>query len=77
MFELIKDIEEKLNIEFENSKIQYFTDGATDSTVFSINDKYLIKTVDKKEFKTQIEFFNKYKNKYFQILKYANEELGY
>ena len=27
------------NIEFENSKIQYFTDGATDSTVFSINDK--------------------------------------
>ena len=77
MFELIKDIEEKLNIEFENSKIQYFTDGATDSTVFSINDKYLIKTVDKKAFKAQIEFFNKYKNKYFQILKYANEELGY
>lgn len=43
---LIKDIERNLKIEIDENNVCYFTDGATDSIVFSINNKYLIKTVD-------------------------------
>lgn len=75
--ELIKDIEEKLNINFDLSNIHYFTDGATDSIVFSIDDKYLIKIVDELTYNTQVEFLGKYKNNYFQKLIYSNKYLSY
>lgn len=74
---LRKDIEKKLKIKIANCDIHYFTEGATDSIVFSIDNSYLIKTFTENEFDVQLEFLNKYKNKYFQKIVYANRELYY
>lgn len=75
--EIIQDIEKKLNIEFDKCKINYFNDGATNSIVLSIDDKYTIKTFDDISYKVQVEFLNKYKNNYFQKIVYENEKLKY
>lgn len=75
--ELIKDIEKNLNIKFNKCNVKYFTDGATDSVVFSIDNKYLIKTVDKLTYKTQVEFFINYKSHYFQKLIYSSKKFSY
>lgn len=75
--ELINDIEKKLDIKLEKSNVRYFTDGASDSIVFAIDNKYLIKTVDSLTYKAQVEFFNTYNNEYFQKLIYSNKELSY
>ena len=78
MNDLIKqDIEKRLNIVFDEQNIHYFTEGATDSIVLSIDDKYLIKTVDENTLKVQEEFLNKYKSDYFQKIIYVNKELLY
>jgi hypothetical protein len=78
MNDLIKqDIEEKLNLKFDEQDINYFTEGATDSVVLSINDKYLIKTVDENTLKVQEEFLNEYKSDFFQKIIYVNKELLY
>ncbi len=78
MIDLIKfDIEKKLNIDLLEKDMHYFTEGATESIVFSINNKYLIKTFDKESFNVQVEFFNKYHNDFFQKIVYANKELLY
>ena len=74
---IISDIEKKLNIEFDKSNVHYFTDGATDSIVFAIDNKYLIKTVDELTYKVQLEFLSNYNNDYFQKLVYSNNKLSY
>lgn len=74
---IIKDIENKLSIKVHKKDIEYYTDGSTDSMVFSINKKYLVKTTNKLTFKTQIEFLNKYKTDYFQKIITHNENLKY
>lgn len=74
---IIEDISFRLKINIDKNKINYFTDGSTDSIVFSIDNKYLIKTVDELTLKTQVEFFNLYKNDYFQKIIYYNEKLKY
>ena len=71
------DIENRLKIKIDDCEIHYFTEGATDSTVFSIHNKYLIKTFKETEFDIQVEFLNKYKNKYFQKIIYMNKDLLY
>lgn len=75
--EIIRDIEKNLNIEFDKSNINYFNDGATESIVFAINNKYLIKIVDDLTYKVQLEFLNNYNDDYFQKLLYSNNELSY
>lgn len=60
--EIIKDIEEKLNITINENDIKYYTEGATESVVFSIQDKYLVKTVDDLTLRTQVEFLKLYKD---------------
>jgi hypothetical protein len=76
--EIIKDLEKTLNISIAEKDITYYTDGATESIVFNIKDKYLIKTVDDITFKTQTEFLNYYKEvPEFQTIIHQNEELKY
>ena len=78
MIDLIKfDIEQKLKIDLLEKDIHYFTEGATESIVFSIKNKYLIKTFDEESFKVQVEFLNKYHNDFFQKIIYTNEDLLY
>ncbi len=75
---IILDLENKLNIKIDNNKIIYYTDGATDSIVFNIDDKYLVKTMDYNTFSNQIKFLSYYNgiNNLQKIVCY-NEELLY
>ena len=75
--EIILDLENKLNIKIDIKDIYYFNDGATDSVVFTLYNKYLIKTVDNLTYDVQLEFFNNYENDYFQKLIYGNKKLSY
>ncbi len=76
MDDIILDIKNKLQIEID--EIEKYDDGTTDSLVFSVNKKYLIKTMTESELNYQIEFFKYYnQNKWFQDLVYVNKELGY
>ena len=59
---IIKDLENNLNIKVTEKDITYYTDGATDSIVFNIMDKYLVKTMDDITYKTQKEFLEFYNN---------------
>ena len=75
--EIIKDIESKLNIIINDKDIHYYTEGATESIVFSINNKYLIKTLNDIEFNVQKDFLSLYKEEYYQKIIYTNEKLKY
>lgn len=74
---IIKDIEEVLNIKINEEDIHYFTDGVSGSTVFKLQNKYLVKITDELTIKTQKEFFNYYNENYLQKLIHINEELNY
>ena len=75
---VIKDIENKLNIKINNDDIVYYTEGATESVVFSICEKYLVKIMDDLTLKSQITFLELYKDfKFFQNVLCYNEELKY
>ena len=72
---IIKDIEEKLNIRIDKNDIRYYVEGATESVVFSVQDKYLVKTVDDLTLKTQVEFLKLYEDidSFQNVLLYSNE----
>ena len=74
---IINDLQCKLNISVNEDKITHYTDGATESIVFSIDNKYLIKTMDNHTLEVQEEFFNNYSNDCFQKVLYVNKELKY
>ncbi len=59
---IIEDLSKNLKIDIKNSQIHFFGDGATDSVVFSIDNKYLIKTVDINTLNIQVEFLQFYKD---------------
>lgn len=73
---IIKDLEEKLDIYINKDNIKYFNDGVSGSIVFKY-DKYLVKTTDIKELDAYLEFFNLYKEDYFQKIICYNKELLY
>ena len=75
---IIDDIKINLDKNIDGSSIKYFTDGVSGSTVFSLNDKYLVKTMDKLELKTQVTFLNLYSyvDEFVKLL-YINETLGF
>ena len=76
MDNILEDICLKLNIKIES--IESYKDGATNSLVFSINNKYLIKTMNNSELKIQKEFFDYYlDNPFFQKIIYLNDKLNY
>lgn len=75
---IIDDIRINLDENIDANTIKYFTDGVSGSTVFSLNDKYLVKTMEKLELKTQIAFLNLYSNiDEFVKLLYTNEALEF
>lgn len=68
----------KLKLDIKNENIKYYTDGKSDSIVFSLNNKYLIKTVDENTLNTQVEFLRFYKDSnFFQKIITYNKELKY
>lgn len=73
---IIIDLEDKLCIKIDKSKIKYFNEGASDSIVFKY-DKYLIKTTNIKELEAYLEFFNLYNQDYFQKIICYNKDLLY
>lgn len=73
---IIKDIENKLDIMINKKDIVYFTEGATESIVFSIRNKYLVKTINTTELLVQIDFLSRY-NKYFQRIIIYDKDLSY
>ncbi len=75
---IINDLEIKLKININKEDIVYYKEGTTDSLVFSIDNKYLVKTVDKNEMKAQLEYFRVYKKtERIQKLLCHNNKLGY
>ena len=73
---ILDDIKNTLNIKINN--IYNFKDGTTDSLVFCINNKYLIKTLSKEDIDLLKIFFDLYKdNNYFQKVIYVNKNLNY
>ena len=73
--EILNDVKERLNI--NDCDIDYFTEGKTESIVFSINNEYLIKTCTKNELDIYNEFFSKYQSEYYQKIYYINYDLSY
>ncbi|MBR3840335.1 MAG: hypothetical protein IKM20_04275 [Erysipelotrichales bacterium] len=75
---ILNDIESKLSIKVGINDLIYYTEGATDSIVFSIANKYLVKTVDSLTFKSQLAFLDFYKDiECFQKVVCCNEDLQY
>ena len=76
MEELLNDVKQNLKIEIKS--IKHYTDGTTESLVFSINEKYLIKKIDPQDYFNQIIFFEYYsKSSSFSKLIYGNHRLSY
>ncbi len=76
--DIIKDLEKQLKITINKEEIFYYKDGTTDSLVFSIAEKYLVKTVDEVAMKAQLEYFRFYNDtERIQELLCYSEELGY
>ena len=75
---ILLDITSKLNINISKDDLFFFTDGASDSIVFKLKNKYLVKAMDDITFKTQLEFLTLYSNiSYFQKIICLNTDLKY
>ena len=77
MDSILKDVESNLKIKINDSDIEVFSDGATNATVFSVKNKYLIKCTTKTELDVYNVFLTNYKSEYFQKMYYINYKLGY
>ena len=74
---IFDDIRTKISVDLQESKPQYYTDGSTDSTVFSIDNKYLIKISDQRTVREQVEFLTTNTSDVFQKYLCSDEELEY
>lgn|GEM_PF-764920 len=74
---VFEDIRTKIGEDFTKSKLTYYTDDSTDSTVFSIDEKFLIKISDKRTVKEQVEFLTTNTSAVFQKYLCSDEELEY
>lgn len=75
---IINDLSNHLKIDIEDKDIHFFNEGTTESIVFSISNKYLIKIVDDNTLKTQMEFLKFYKDvPEFQKIVFYNKHLKY
>ena len=74
---IFDDINAKLNVNLFESKPHYYTDGATNSTVFSIDNKYLVKISDERTVRELVEFLTANTNPVFQSYLCSDEELKY
>ena len=74
---VITDIGQRLGVDLSGVVPHFYSDGATDATVFNLADKYLVKITDLNTIRTQAEFLQENPNGVFQSLLCSNEELGY
>lgn len=74
---IFADIYKKLGVDLSREKPVFYTDGATESRVFSINDKYLIKITSRETVRTQSEFLQKVSHPAFQKLLCFDVDLHY
>ena len=74
---VIADIEQRLGADLSGVVPHFYSDGATDATVFNLADKYLVKITDLNTIRTQAEFLQENPNDVFQSLLCSNEKLGY
>ena len=74
---IVHDIERQLYARLHDLPAVFYSDGATDATVFSLGKKYLIKITDLKTIQTQREFLERVPEGVFQKLLCWNEGLGY
>lgn len=73
---ILDDIKTRLDIDILN--IETFKDGTTDSLVFSVNNKYLVKTMNEEDIKIQKIFYDLYKDSsYFQKIIYISNKYNY
>ena len=75
--DVIADIARQLNVQLDGIEPHFYTDGATDATVFALDEKYLVKMTDLNTIRTQAEFLQHNPDGVFQKLLCSNEELGY
>ena len=74
---IVRDIERQLCVRASDLPATFYTDGATDATVFSLGGKYLVKMTDAMTVRTQKEFLSRVPEGVFQKLLCSNESLGY
>ena len=74
---VVWDISRQLGVDFTGIVPVFYTDGATDASVFSLAHQYLVKITDINTIRTQTEFLKITHNPVFQTLLCSNEQLGY
>ena len=74
---IFDDIYRKIGVKLVENKPQYYTDGATNSTVLSLNDQYLVKISDERTVRELVEFLTTNTNSVFQKYLCSDEELKY
>ena len=74
---IVHDIERQLGCRVHDLEPTFYTDGATDATVFDLGKKYLVKMTDIETVQTQKAFLELVPEGRFQKLLCANESLGY
>lgn len=74
---VIHDIERQLGCRVRDLPVKFYSDGATDATVFSMGGKYLVKMADVVTVRTQKEFLSRVPEGVFQKLLCSNESLRY
>ena len=74
---IVHDIERQLGARLHDLPAVFYSDGATDATVFNLGEKYLIKISDLRTIQTQREFLERVPEGVFQKLLCWNEGLGY
>ena len=74
---VIRDIERQLGCSVRDLVPTFYSDGATDATVFSLGGKYLLKMTNLETVQTQKTFLDAVPEGRFQKLLCSNESLGY
>ena len=74
---VVRDIERQLDCSMRDLAPTFYSDGATDATVFSLGGKYLVKMTNLETVQTQKTFLDAVPEGRFQKLLCSNESLGY
>lgn len=74
---VLGDIYKKIGVDLSREKLTFYKDGATESKVFSVNDKYLVKITSHATVRTQREFLEKVNHPAFQKLLCFDDALHY
>jgi hypothetical protein len=71
------DIKKRIDVDLFDEPLEFYTDGATDSTVFSAKKKYLVKITDRKTVQVQREFLTHNRSAAFHKMLCSDDDLHY